>query len=75
MNKTLNVTMETLVNFDLYEISAFCGFLLVSMCALIDGDYFYSFAVMIGCVWVFTSSGYRQDCDFFISIIEGCGDE
>ncbi|ASV41310.1 hypothetical protein [Vibrio phage JSF5] len=36
------------------------------MVALLEGEFYYSFIILLGCVWIFTSAGYRHDVDILL---------
>lgn len=65
--ETIKITLETFKGFKKYEWLTFVTFLISSMVAFLEGELCYSFIILLGCVWIFTSAGYRQDVE---SILE-----
>ncbi|ADX88272.1 hypothetical protein TUST1-10_01120 [Vibrio phage ICP1_2004_A] len=58
--------MDTFKGFKKYEWLTFVTFLISSMVALLEGEFYYSFIILLGCVWIFTSAGYRHDVDILL---------
>jgi hypothetical protein len=58
--------LDTFKGFNKYEWLTFITFLISSIVALLEGEFYYSLIILLGCVWIFTSAGYRQDVDILL---------
>lgn len=64
--ETLKITLENFKGFKNYEWLTFITFVITSMVAFIEGEFYYSLIILFGCVWILTSSGYRQDVEILL---------
>ncbi len=64
--ETMKITLETFKGFKDYEWLTFITFIITSMVAFMEGEFYYSLITLFGCVWIFTSSGYRQDVEILL---------
>ena len=61
--------IDTLKGFKNYEYVTFVTFIISAVMALLDGQIYYAFCILMGSVWIVTSSGYRQSVQKLLSII------
>lgn len=61
--------IDTLRGFKNYEKVTFVTFIMSATMALLEGQIYYALCILMGNIWIFTSSGYRQSVQELLSKI------
>lgn len=67
--KSLIDALDTLRGFKSYEKVTFVTFIMSATMALLDGQIYYALCILMGNLWIVTSSGYRQSVQKLLSIL------